>query len=208
MNLYWVTTQDHDEDYFVASSMKDQAAQYFADGLGIFAKEISASRIGNIEVKGTDTRYVQLDELESLGFTVVHRSCPIVVRYKSRLFKFDLGMQIALVSEFHQANCVYMLQVCSSDRYKIGVTNNIRNRLKNIQTGNPDAIKIIALLECPKPTHIESSLHEEFACYRIHGEWFEMSSDVSFKVYQRMKELGDNVGSRFGSIGVGDRLGL
>jgi len=64
--------------------------------------------------------------------------------------------------------------VDESNRKKIGVTNDIDKRLKTLQTGNPEKLKVIwyedGLLE---PTKLERHLHRQFASNRLNGEWFK-----------------------------------
>ena len=39
---------------------------------------------------------------------------------------------------------IYLLNERGSDKYKIGITNNLKTRLKNIQTGCPEEINVIS----------------------------------------------------------------
>ena len=59
------------------------------------------------------------------------------------------------------------------NRIKIGVTNNITQRIKTLQTGNPDKIELTYIEERYNPRMAETYLHREFASKRISGEWFD-----------------------------------
>lgn len=58
-------------------------------------------------------------------------------------------------------------------RIKIGVTSNIDQRLKSLQTGNPEQIVVEYIEERKNPTKAERYLHKCFAKRRLVGEWFE-----------------------------------
>lgn len=208
MNLYWVTTPEHDEDCFVAASDEATAKQLFVDELGLHITESSAERISGVILQEGVTRYVLIDELKSIGFSIINTSNPVVLRYKSRIFRYDMGMQLALLASADGSNCVYFLRACGSDQYKIGITCNIRSRVRNIQTGNPCVIKLISLLICPSPNLIEVLLHKEFRMCRIHGEWFELSNQQALAVCERLKSFADGKSKLYRHIGIGDALGL
>jgi|SaaInlLV_10m_DNA_4_1040232.scaffolds.fasta_scaffold22105_3 hypothetical protein len=57
--------------------------------------------------------------------------------------------------------------------YKIGITNNITNRLKSLQTGNAHEINVIHIEERYKPEKAEKYLHQKFSNKRLKGEWFK-----------------------------------
>lgn len=58
------------------------------------------------------------------------------------------------------------------DLIKIGVTNDIEQRIRTLQTGNPLPIILEHIETKNHPYKIESYLHRIFAQYRIRGEWF------------------------------------
>lgn len=59
------------------------------------------------------------------------------------------------------------------NRLKIGVTNDIDQRLQSLQTGNPDEIKLEYIEERVNPHKAEKFLHRHFQKNRVSGEWFE-----------------------------------
>lgn len=70
-------------------------------------------------------------------------------------------------------------------RYKIGLTGNLNQRLKQLRRGNPLIIHVDCLIpfESRKfAARMEQELHERFADKRIQSkEWFDLSaSDVEF----------------------------
>jgi hypothetical protein len=56
---------------------------------------------------------------------------------------------------------------------KIGVTDDVEKRLRNMQTGNHQALAVIRLFEGGEAE--ERQLHERFADHRLSGEWFSFS---------------------------------
>lgn len=66
---------------------------------------------------------------------------------------------------------VYVIGQPHSAVVKIGVTGNVRSRLKAIQTGSPVPLKV--LWWHPANRELESQLHEEFRYCRLEGEWFD-----------------------------------
>ncbi len=86
-----------------------------------------------------------------------------------------------------QAHYIYFITTVSEkggDHLKIGVTTDIDNRVKQIQTGCPLPIKVDCLIPASSKQHaydLEAQLHSKFAEYMTCGEWF-----VKAKVYSNM----------------------
>lgn len=61
--------------------------------------------------------------------------------------------------------------------FKIGITNNLDKRLKNLQTGHPKLLKIHEYKEVTsdKVRLLERVIHRHLKMYRTHGEWFDIS---------------------------------
>lgn len=60
---------------------------------------------------------------------------------------------------------------------KIGKTNDISRRLRDLQTGNANVLGIIALFECGsmhEATKLEEELHNHFSFCKLIGEWFSI----------------------------------
>ena len=62
------------------------------------------------------------------------------------------------------------------DLYKIGITNDLEKRLKNIKTGNPYPVKFVFQQERNDASKIERWLHSQFNDNRMEGEWFHSLS--------------------------------
>ena len=70
----------------------------------------------------------------------------------------------------------YVYVVCSTEYYfKVGVAKNPTRRLTELQTGNPEELRLDALVLCPNEKAayaLEILLHEKFSRRRVRNEWF------------------------------------
>ena len=93
MKLYWVTTDDHAEDWFAFGRSKRQAEHYHEDYEGYLRGAAYAELIlrvpplPDIEVKH-GRRHAHIEDLQALGFELMPNTDPYqrCVRYKARLF--------------------------------------------------------------------------------------------------------------------------
>jgi hypothetical protein len=70
---------------------------------------------------------------------------------------------------------VYVIRAGQSHNVKIGVTRNVKTRLKELQTGNPEILHVehvIPYASAYKAYAIEDALHKQFASRCVVGEWF------------------------------------
>lgn len=67
---------------------------------------------------------------------------------------------------------VYLIGSPGSPLVKIGWTDNPKRRLRNLQTGSPVPLQLLALFE--GGSIVEAELHRRFADRRRHGEWFDL----------------------------------
>lgn len=74
---------------------------------------------------------------------------------------------------------VYLIKEADGDFYKIGhTTKNPETRLKELQTGNPRLLKLIATYQTDNYKHLERLLHETYKKNHYSGEWFIMSLEI------------------------------
>lgn len=73
---------------------------------------------------------------------------------------------------------VYFLKAEDTSMVKIGKTkNDPKLRRKDIRNMSPVHLYSIGLLSAPDYSKLEREMHELFAPYRHHGEWFEFPDD-------------------------------
>lgn len=84
-------------------------------------------------------------------------------------------------TNINQVQILYVLQNGNTNQYKIGITDNLNRRIKQLQTGCPEELKIITVWYHSKRNIIEKyekTLHRYFTkcgCrIRPKGEWFEL----------------------------------
>lgn len=74
---------------------------------------------------------------------------------------------------------VYLIKEVDADFYKIGYTTKKPEiRLKELQTGNPRLLKLVASYHTENYKHLERLLHETYKKNHYSGEWFIMSLEV------------------------------
>ena len=69
--------------------------------------------------------------------------------------------------------------------WKIGITRNLPERIKQIQSGVPFSVGIFDCHEMPDwetAKRFERQLHGRYASARLRGEWFDQVDAVDFRV--------------------------
>ena len=69
---------------------------------------------------------------------------------------------------------VYFLTAEGLDAVKIGSTDDLRSRQKQLQIGCPVALALLSAVVGGRD--VELALHERFKSHRIRGEWFRLSA--------------------------------
>ena len=81
--------------------------------------------------------------------------------------------------------------VKNGDNYKIGISDNPNNRLRQLKSGNPYHIELIYSQECKNARAVEKHLHRIFKQKRISREWFSLTEN-------ELSEAISIIGSMFG----------
>jgi hypothetical protein len=68
----------------------------------------------------------------------------------------------------------YVIRQPGSNLVKIGKATDVNARLKTLQTGMPDEIEILSVINGDH----ESYLHKRHAAERVRGEWFRLTTEV------------------------------
>lgn len=69
---------------------------------------------------------------------------------------------------------VYLLE--SDGFYKIGVSGAPMGRIRELQTGNPHKINLIASCKTDNAHGAEWFIHRVLSKFNIHGEWFKLTN--------------------------------
>ncbi len=87
---------------------------------------------------------------------------------------------------------IYLLQ-SDNGHYKIGVSKNPMKRLKQLQTGNSDKIRLISFYETENAFLLERSLKNRYNIYRVNGEWFNLPLEEEIIFIDNCKNLDENL---------------
>ncbi len=79
-----------------------------------------------------------------------------------------------------------------SGLYKIGETKNLKNRIKQLQTGNPNKLVVIDKFRCINHETFEKILHKKYKNNKKQGEWFEFTDDELSACITFAKDLPNN----------------
>ncbi|MBI5959074.1 MAG: GIY-YIG nuclease family protein [Chloroflexi bacterium] len=93
-----------------------------------------------------------------------------------------------------QVHYVYFIHQPSPCCLKIGMTGNLRRRVKQILRGNPNRLFLEGAIECPNmrtAKRIEEALHVQYGNYRLAGEWFSISLEEVNKIGTWLYILGE-----------------
>jgi predicted GIY-YIG superfamily endonuclease len=96
---------------------------------------------------------------------------------------------------------LYLIEAKDIFLYKIGITKNVKKRIKNLQTGCPNKLSVIHLYESENNVgKIEKALHKRFEHSKqkdifnnLEGEWFDLPNEIIFDFKKICKEIEDNI---------------
>ena len=98
MKLYWVTTEDHDEDWFVVASSAKEAARYHEKEEGYDTGDAEAEKVLDIpDIVPAEVGWPSHEFLVSIGATFLHDEQTRVVELAGR--KFCEGMLASVINE-------------------------------------------------------------------------------------------------------------
>lgn len=79
----------------------------------------------------------------------------------------------------HINSCMFIYVIGTDKRQKIGFSGNVDQRLRALQTGNSENLRIHHKVEVPESQarYVEKTIHKEYNYLRVKGEWFNMSPE-------------------------------
>lgn len=168
--LYWVTTKDHDEDWFVVAKSDKEACSFHEEYEGYSPAEARAKKICFLPAKyyEEESYHAQLDLLEDIGFTTISGSPVRVVRRDGKIYREGLVPYTTLfeIADEHGPGS-------GTKKFKIGVASNFRKRFQNLQTGSPEELEPYHFYPTMICQELEKHLHRKFRDHSIGREWFE-----------------------------------
>jgi hypothetical protein len=85
---------------------------------------------------------------------------------------------------------LYFINMLGTTFYKIGVSSNVNERLKGMQTANPLPCKVVYnTVKLESYDTYEKSFHYEYETKRLKGEWFNFKLCEAYKVVQKMIDI-------------------
>ncbi len=92
--------------------------------------------------------------------------------------------------EMNRVGYVYFIQNGSADQVKIGWAKNPRDRVRQLQTGNPMKLNLLSVMPAIDKG-VENYLHLKYEKYRItpNGEWFHFIGKLKEFIVSRKREL-------------------
>ena len=79
---------------------------------------------------------------------------------------------------------VYLVHAKGTGRYKIGRSTNPLKRYETLKTQSPYPLTVIKSFYTFDMIADEAFLHAEFGKFRIYGEWFEITWDISTIIHR------------------------
>lgn len=70
---------------------------------------------------------------------------------------------------------IYVVKVNDQQLFKIGITQNVKRRVYQLQTANPFIVKLLFSSVSTSALLIETYLHKRYKSKNVSGEWFTLS---------------------------------
>lgn len=87
---------------------------------------------------------------------------------------------------------MYLYIIKCQEFHKIGVANDVENRLAQLSTGNPYPLEVQTIYEFENAEPVERAIHQRYKSARQRGEWFTLGYDDLKNIHQICLALGGN----------------
>jgi len=84
---------------------------------------------------------------------------------------------------------VYFIRAKETNRVKVGFSISAIARLAQLQTGSSSLLILEHCFSVKDTRHSEAVIHGDLRRFRLHGEWFEISSDDLLEYIEVFKEV-------------------
>lgn len=184
--LFWCTTPCGHEDWFSISENKSEAQIFHECAEGFDENYAKAKFICDVSDECDKMNSNQNDDegywptheqLEYLGGTLIEDVSPRVVLINGIIYREGGAAQSLLKKHLNKRLGVYVVQIRGTNKCKIGKTKRIKKRIKELRTGNPEAIDLKVFMITRDASKLEKILHNEFKNQNIGGEWFSLSEE-------------------------------
>lgn len=181
MKLFWVSTKIGTENWFVIASNKMKAERYFENYEGFDTGDAKAAQIAEIPANILEKQNVskeqhpRLELLIDLGGKVHSDKVPRIVNFNGKVYTEGHLTYFSIFQQSKNKCGVYIIRIQNTDHFKIGITNDLKKRMSNFATGNPQNLKIEYFVATKHYKSLEKHFHEIFKENRTKGEWFNFN---------------------------------
>ena len=106
MNIYWLNSLDHGEDWFVAANNVREAMAFFADDMGydVIEDEVRAMEVCSVpeQVNIAQTQFLDNDQIKSCGGYLIHYDDKDLLELVDQTVLDSLGTETRIVRFEHQ----------------------------------------------------------------------------------------------------------
>lgn len=178
MKLFWVSMPGGYENWFVVVNSESEAVSFFEIEEGLNDGDATAKFICYIsdaikcEFKLKKADWPTHELLEALGLKITSECNPRKVYFNGKIYIEGTFSERMFFDDIRTATGVYFIKIQNTNKFKIGKTVNIINRIKQLSTANPENIKLVYFIKTDHYKSLEQHFHNLFKEDRIAGEWF------------------------------------
>ena len=186
-NFYWIKTYDNHENWFVVAYDEYLAGKFFEDTEGYDMELFDTTEICEVifEDNEEDEYYPSNEMLTKNGFEIIKAEMPMIVWKNGK--KYCHGDIISsVITEINNNKLgLYIIYTGESPNlYKIGITKNITQRIKQFETGNPFEFKLFDFFVTESCRELESIVHKKLEKNKYRKEWFLLN-------IEELKDIGN-----------------
>lgn len=180
-HLHGITAYDLVSGYSVCVSRILRAAIYLAQR-GLIHIEWDRPSDGDCRCDACDARraYLQLPYNYDVDHSIAERERQEEVERAQRAAQNVVNM--------HRKYEGFVYLIKCGERFKIGITNDMSRRMDQLRGQSPYPLELVHHAKGYNNAGKESSLHKKYGEHRVHGEWFELSSE---QVAEIIEDLND-----------------
>ena len=148
------------------------------------------NRVGGVEGKRLTDWRRRADIKAFLSALSRELNVPIDGKYETgSLVEYERGYRVYLhpsvaarYSEYltaskHEPLVVYVIHAEGTDYYKVGIANDIQDRISRMQGSCPHGLTLVKTIACRNAAAKEKEMHSRLNQYRVRGEWFKLQPD-------------------------------
>ncbi len=88
---------------------------------------------------------------------------------------------------------IYLIRQENTESYKVGITGDMPQRVKSLQTGCANKIEVLSTFESEYARNIENFLHKAWKHKNTSGEWFTLDYDDQKTFIPFCKKMHENL---------------